>query len=986
MAAKWLVVARVYIDTETQNIAAGGVIHPEWVYEGRVLDWGYIDRSIPTPCGGLPEVSDAKVRIADTDRKWRDLLAYQTPRRRRVEIKLIQAGSSEAATGTIFTGEIIDAEFGPGWVELTIHDNTGAWLDEEIPGFINRTNYPDLAPGIDEAFFPYVFGENRSRPENPQGVIPLPHIGFITGVGDRWGASCLPLWDVVAVYRKLPGEGAFSVVDPSEFNVTTEDRNFFEIPNFVFQPVYIDFLVEQDPGTEIRADIDGVHIRGAWGNLPTIDHPGAGALRNPVDVLICMAFLALRKLGMTGTTEEACETDEWEAVRTLFFGTSDMPPIYYDGALVKKMTNREYLANWLTCFQCDMPILKNGKWGLRFVQDTDPARPLFTDRRYILRDSFYETIARPTVNRVNLFYELNFATDEFASIEAVNNEDDQINLGLPERDSAGDIILDSLGEPVRTPKIEEEDLRFLWIRDQVTALFMAARYLSWVALGSYRQRFQLPLVEVINNIELADLIGITHWLGLDVGGYVNKEVIPRRMTIRLSELILDVYTILRVPQELALPVTVDAEGEAFSGTGELMVEQPGIDLVLTFELLDRPRQSSTTEKIFYDSLIYMDTSWFDGTVSYFLEAECSNGGATSALIKLAAHNPTDHLVNNNTDNGGIMHSITVPAGTTRQLIRSTEWNPLGIGEYKMILGATPTSHALKVYAFRIVIKIQSGSRARGQLPMGFVGAITSQDAFGWGDSRFNDTEYLVNSSSWLYRPSFSTLYTDSVFLGVEPRPVGSVTKLGNRPDYPTYVAAAVMGRKDAGPADTLVGPEMRTHINASVSEVYMFERTGGGLLNFRDTSDQYEEGEEYAVFTGCYENFNNIILSRHDLFFGYDQIRTFSSYHRVHHAAGRQYVDPAEYSNPEFYLEACGSRPVGSLKKVQLFTFASASATAGTAVPGALIDFGADTKTNVRVGPFTLSGGPQWLWTQVVGPSGGITVNDAFLVIRCTRD
>src|SRR5262245_7595606 len=104
--SKWLVLARAYLDSGAENLAGANVVHPDRVYEGRALRWGSIERSIPTP-SGLPHVGDALVRLADTDRHWRGLLATQTARRRKVELKLVAEGASEGEAPSLYTGEIV---------------------------------------------------------------------------------------------------------------------------------------------------------------------------------------------------------------------------------------------------------------------------------------------------------------------------------------------------------------------------------------------------------------------------------------------------------------------------------------------------------------------------------------------------------------------------------------------------------------------------------------------------------------------------------------------------------------------------------------------------------------------------------------------------------------------------------------------------------------------------------------------------------------
>jgi len=743
--AKWLTVARVYIDSETQNISGGNVAHPEWFYEGRVESWGYIDRSIPTPPGGLPQVSDARIRVIDTDRKWRDLLAYQTPRRRRVELKFLLAGDSESYTPTIFKGEIVDAEFGPGYVDLTVQDTTFSWLDEEIPGFINRTNYPDLAEGLDEAFFYRIYGINVSQDENPQGVVELPHIGMVDGL-DRWAVSVYPVLQVHRVYALFPGDAVFSLVAAPDWVLTTEDRVFVEMPNTTFTVQYVDFLVEQPAGTRVRIDVTGAERRPAFGSLPEL--PIGTTMRNPVDVLIRQMLEFQDKLGR----DIDFNFEEWAEVRELFeTGSSDFGPIYCDGVL-EAMTIREFLARWLVSFQTDMPQERDGRIGLKYAPETRPDRPHFTDRRYIVRESFHETIARPTVNRVKVHSDYNFATKEFARIIPVDNDGDQLALAPLQLDSSGETILDSNGDPAKIPLIEEDSLKFYWVRDEATMLTMAARFLSWVALGSYRQKFLLPFPEVFDQIELGDVIGITHTEGLEEGGYQNREVVVRRLTSRLDSYELEVYSILRVPQEILTPVTIDVAGAAAAGDAELEMNMSGMNLDVVWEMVSRPQQSSGGgAKQYNSSLIQFDPAWFDGSelLEFWVEVVAVNSHATlpySVYIR-------------NQSGLGIVHEFVIPANTTKVFMSET-FTPIQ-ATYIMTFPQTAVGHQLQAWSLRIRVKQRGATKTRVQIPIMMGGAINESDLV-YGNGRFviaGDTGYLEESSCLIFLKDADTWAT-----------------------------------------------------------------------------------------------------------------------------------------------------------------------------------------------------------------------------------
>ena len=71
--ARWLAIGSIDLDDATEYIATGRTVHPSRTYEARVLSWGSIEKSIPVP-SGMPQASQLRCRLADTDNAWRDKL------------------------------------------------------------------------------------------------------------------------------------------------------------------------------------------------------------------------------------------------------------------------------------------------------------------------------------------------------------------------------------------------------------------------------------------------------------------------------------------------------------------------------------------------------------------------------------------------------------------------------------------------------------------------------------------------------------------------------------------------------------------------------------------------------------------------------------------------------------------------------------------------------------------------------------------------
>lgn len=542
-ASKWHILASIFLDSGTEFVS-GNEVHlaisspaESRIYEGRALAFGTIERSITSPIG-LPSISDAKIRLADTDFKLRTLLAHQTPRRRMLSLKIVEDGTSESAVEPSYTGEIGTPEYGPGYVDIPFKDRTFAWIDETIPNRITRANFPDLPQGIDEAFLPYIFGRVESHPDNPQGVIELPRLS-----ASRFGLAAHTVFDVIAIYRKLPGEGASTIVDPGDFDVTVEATNLDGVST---DCTFIDFLLDQDEGTEVRADVAGLDSRPAWGTLPAIVSGGspAGELRNPIDTFINISFMLLTKFGGEANFDTDHIIEIREQFETVITAPSGALPYLCDGAVTESITGRALLGRFLPCFQLDMFQDRGGLIDLNFTFEEDAGRPVFSDGQDIEQDSFFESGAGPTFNQIRFRYMLTNATGEWAGSELFDNDDDQATLG----------------------EIEPDIVDLFFVRDFATAQDVIARRASFLALGSYRQEFVVPFPEVKDELELAAQVGLSTPWGLETGGYSNREAKILGITVDLDTLKATVRTILRVPQEVIPPVLIDSGEITFDMT------------------------------------------------------------------------------------------------------------------------------------------------------------------------------------------------------------------------------------------------------------------------------------------------------------------------------------------------------------------------------------------------------------------------------------
>jgi len=543
-----------YVSSKTVNV---GGSPPSKIYEPFVVSWGIFENGIPSPVG-LPITGDARFKLAESQsRKWRDLFAHQTPRGRKVKLWALFEGESltmrvvsplELRT-PFFSGEIVNAAFNSDRsIDITCRDITYAWIDEPIPAMITKDIYPGLMERYEGQFLPIITGEVRTTPQvetsppdvamNKRGQIALPRMGWNQETGDRWGVAAHPCARIV-VYRKvelaIDGEQTeeWEYVSPGEYAEAIIPVNAF---NLSMNHHVIDFFVQQPDGTELRADVDGIHYRGPWGGLEEVGTPlgsppqttfgGLVAIRNPIDFFINMTFFLMNKAGVSGGDGSVFDVDDISRIREKF----QVLGFACDGAITKPITGREWLEQFLKSFNLDMWQKRNGKISLNYTDEENASRTIYTETDLILKNTFSERTPEKPFTQFQYRYLHNFADETWGAWGLLN--------------TSGQAVMVVDGEP----KIEKDIVDLYFVRQFSTAITVTAHRSEFVSPGSYLQEWQLPLPEVPVSLEPSSLIGVTHRMGLEIGGYVNREVKVLKLRHDLDKLVTTVNGILRVPQ------------------------------------------------------------------------------------------------------------------------------------------------------------------------------------------------------------------------------------------------------------------------------------------------------------------------------------------------------------------------------------------------------------------------------------------------------
>jgi len=520
---RWLLGARISLASGTENLAYDYIRTDDTMYLGEILEFGFSERSIEAP-PGPPRIGDCQIRIKDTDRRFRSLLSTQTGLRRLIELVRI---TDQAVVGGF---EIMKWSFGPGWVEVRGRDILSKINDKYIPSIGTRTNFPYMVQGQDEFFGNIVIGNQFSSVDNPQGRVPCDHIGETTTefgavAVDRYCISRFPLFidatSLPVVYRKLRTDGSFSVVDPSEYIFTKN-----EIVGD-YTPTFLDFLAVQDEDALVRIDTYGFETVQDIGTFTVLSWNDPNPLRNPVDAISKMQLEAMLTMG-GDIRFERYNTDSFVAMRAY----CDAQAYVCDGTISRRITYGAFLSWMQTSFEFDYYVNRHYQYEVALVVDTDPDRLVITEEFDFLESE--PQTPDTAFNRINYRYSYNSATGQWAGSGTFDNEADQAELGNVDYQGNDD-------------QIEAQDVVLPFVDDSVMALTTITRRAAYVALGSHRVTFEVPLPEFFERLELGQLIGFSDALGLADGGWVNKEFKILALRHDFGRLVTTVKAILRAP-------------------------------------------------------------------------------------------------------------------------------------------------------------------------------------------------------------------------------------------------------------------------------------------------------------------------------------------------------------------------------------------------------------------------------------------------------
>ncbi len=521
--AKTLIIAEIKLDSGTLFQASKGIRHPLRMYRGRVKSFGSIIRTVQVP-SGFPQIGDAELTIVDTDGELRRLLSSTPPQNREVVVKIGSEGASEAIFQVAYTGIIVHATFPPGLAKIQLQDNTLKFLNEQLPDLLTRDNFipdPLFAKNLrsrsegrfeeSEIFAPIVFGRVESTGFDVIGSINAVRLDSTT-----FNLAQHPIdHSLVRIFIKDPDNrpepdqefieliGGFSIVEVAKT---------IQGIDYIFTQVV--FGSARAAGYEVRWDGEGMTDTG--------DQFGT-AFRNPAEAIKQYLIRIARRdpgteLDLIGIDETAQQLDD---VTT----GGPVPGFFCDGVIAERMTHREALARMARSFGLFIFTKKDGRITLRYVAGEDPDRTILDDVQDIYVRSETHMLAKPIVNQVLLQY-----------VRMTSEQSWQGRLTVDDDDS-----IDAL------QRTEDHELKLFFVRDDFVADKVARDFLQFTNPTSFRIVMTIPGHRRTADVELAQLIGVTNYSGLDPSGegYDNKEFLIHKTEFATDTKQLKVHAIAR---------------------------------------------------------------------------------------------------------------------------------------------------------------------------------------------------------------------------------------------------------------------------------------------------------------------------------------------------------------------------------------------------------------------------------------------------------
>lgn len=480
---QYMSLVEIDFDSGTRYYSFEGISSPSQWYKDQVVEIGTINRDVPALAGEY-RVAECNVVLSNVDLEFSTLKATQPFRNRTVRIKFGNRAEGLSAMTTLYTGAISDWSFSGGKLNLTVRDVSFDPLRTSLGGYINQTDFSTAPASEEPRFWPIIYGEVSSVGHSATGAVPC----YLT-------TSANPFKYLVArhICKSIDNVYLYGVlVDPGDYTTSTA-----EVSGQTMQ--FIEFTTDQRDTNrpneiEITADVKGI----------TDDGLSTGTLiENPAEQL---EHYLVNYAGIASADIDA----------SFGYTATYLDSKLYEGsvAILDNRPHSEVLERFMESFGLSFYCTREGTYGL-FVfdvsqlNDIEALEPL-TDDQDILRDSFQIYSQEQVCSRMQFNYVYNWPKDYF------EYQPDQID----------DAEIENLGADIR------ENLNLWYVRDDATALDVVTERMGLMRENAQFAAFDLPIQQY--NLDLNDLVRISHWQGISEDGLGYQEFVFRILQLGIN--------------------------------------------------------------------------------------------------------------------------------------------------------------------------------------------------------------------------------------------------------------------------------------------------------------------------------------------------------------------------------------------------------------------------------------------------------------------
>ncbi len=461
-------------------VAAHPVRHPGRYYKPCVKNYGLFTRSISAPIGFI-RTGDVNVDLLDPDNSIRRQISGKTIRKAKAELRLGPEGGKLSSFLRPWIRHVANvSQSTDGELSINLRDNVFDFLEQELPGLINSTNFPNLPDGAPN-FANHIVGVVSSS----GGAVKCPLVDTVNHyyLVNRHKCKSVEVW------RKKKTDDTFVLLDemisiaegqerPAEYTIKTD--YYLDHGHGSGDDCTLIAFDEDQGDAEIRANVAGIcdddenllYTNFADYFLGLFEY--LAWLENRIDAINLKSF---------DDTRIACAH------------------LACAGALTEPITYGEIISRLQRSSNIDVFADKNDRIAIHYTTEDDEPVLTLDDTVLFYKGSIQQQMADPTYNRIPYRYALNHAENKWIE-DVYDNETDQ----------------EVLGEVT-----EEEPLQMYFVRDAETAENVVTDRASWLDLSCFRFEAEIPLIPVLESLELAQIVGITHFGGLKEAGYSAEQ-------------------------------------------------------------------------------------------------------------------------------------------------------------------------------------------------------------------------------------------------------------------------------------------------------------------------------------------------------------------------------------------------------------------------------------------------------------------------------